>query len=271
MLLVVAPSVRLTTLWVDLLRAIPELQASAPAPSAVSTAGPLSVKVNPRATLALVSWRSLVSAVLDALRVTDQPLLARDAEQLLALTESMDSAAFAPLRPGDLSARAARQIAQLHLIIDDARSTIAAESTVAEPYGRLSSHGRMRYGWYISSRATKKAIWYGFLPSAWAQHGLSPLWMEIKVSASWSRQRLLQALSGLHEAGQAGMFEDGVEKFLIPLTIPEFAGKDEVVGSLRSQLETVITRFDSVVPAGEHVTPDQPDVAGTEDDPGGPE
>ena len=37
-------------------------------------------------------------------------------------------------------------------------------------------------------------------------------------------QRLLQALSGLHEVGQAGMFEDGPESFLIPLTIPEFAG-----------------------------------------------
>ena len=92
----------------------------------------------------------------------------------------------------------------------------------------MSSHGRIFYGWYIRSQRTKKTIWYGFLPRAWAKHGLSPLWMQVKVSPSWSRQRLLQALSGLHEGGQAGMFEDGAESFLIPLTIPEFAPENEV-------------------------------------------
>jgi hypothetical protein len=270
-LLVVTPTVRLPTLWVELLRAVPELAASAPSPSAVPTAKVLSVKAGTHTTLALVSWRSLVSGVLEALRAADESLLARDAEQLLALTEAMDSAAFAPLRPGDLDARAARQIAQLHLIIDAARSRIAAGSSVAEPYGNRSSHGRIFYGWWIRSRKTKKAIWYGFLPRAWARHGLSPLWVQVKVTTSWSRQRLLQALSGLHEVGQAGMFEDGVDSFLVPLTIPEFAGEQEVVDSLRSQLENVISRLDSVVPAGEQLAPDEPDIGNADQDLGEPE
>jgi hypothetical protein len=145
MLLVVAPTVRRATLWVELLRAVPELAAIAPSPSAVPTAGVLSVKAAAHTTLALVSWRNLVSRVLDVLRTADESLLARDAEQLLALTETMDSAAFAPLRPGDLDTRTARQIAQLHLIIDTARRRIAADSLVAEPYGR-SSHGRIDPG-----------------------------------------------------------------------------------------------------------------------------
>ena len=225
------------------------------------------MKAGAHTTLALVSWRSLVSRVLDALRAADESLLARDAEQLLALTETMDSPAFAPFRPGDLDTRTARQIAQLHLIIDAARRRIAADSPVAEPYGR-SSHGRIFYGWYIRSRRTKKAIWYGFFPRAWARHGLSPLWAQVPVSTSWSRQRLLQALSGLHELGQAGMFEDGTDAFLVPLTIPEFASEDQVVDSLRSQLESVISRLDSVIPAGEHVAPDEPDISNTDDDPG---
>jgi hypothetical protein len=265
MLLVVAPTVRLATLWVELLRAVPELAPNAPAPSAVPTGGILRVKAGAHTTLALVSWRNLVSRVLDALRAADESLLARDAEQLLALTETMDSTAFAPLRPGDLGTRTARQIAQLHLIIDAVRRRIAADSPIAESYGR-SSHGRIFYGWYMRSRTTKKAIWYGFLPRAWARHGLSPLWAQVKVSPSWSRQRLLQALSGLQEVGGAGMFEDNAESFLTPLTIPEFAGEDEVVDSIRFQLESVFSRLDSVVPEGEHVTPDQPDIGNTDDD-----
>jgi hypothetical protein len=264
-LLVVAPTVRLATLWVELLRAVPELAPAAPSPSAVPAAGVLSVKATAHTTLALVSWRSLVSRVLDALRTADEASLARDAEQLLALTETMDSVAFAPLRPGDLTTRTARQIAQLHPIIDSARRRIAADSPAAEPYGNRASHGRIFYGWYIRSRTTKKTIWYGFLPRAWARHGLSPLWAQVTVSTSWSRQRLLQALSGLHEVGQAGMFEDGAESFLIPLTIPEFAGQGEVVDSLRSQLESVISRLDGVVPAGEHVAPDEPEIDNTDE------
>jgi len=267
LLLVVAPTVRRATLWAELLRAVPELAAVAPSPSAVPASGILSVKAGVYTTLALVSWRSLVSRVLDALRAADEPLLARDAEQLLALTEAMDSAAFAPLRPGDLDMRTARQIAQLQLVIDNTRRRIVADSLVAEPYGR-SSHGRIFYGWYMRSRKTKKAVWYGFLPRAWARHGLSPLWVQVAVSASWSRQRLLQALSGLHEVGQAGMFEDNADSFLVPLTIPESAGEDEVAGSLRSQLEGVISRLDSAVPPGEHVTPDEPDIGSTDNDPG---
>jgi hypothetical protein len=127
---------------------------------------------------------------------------------------------------------------------------------------------RIFYGWYLRSRETKKAIWYGFLPRAWAAHGLSPLWAEVKVSPSWSRQRLLQALSGLHDVGQAGMFEDGPDSLLVPLVIPEFAGENEVIDSIRSQLENVISRLDSVVPAGEHPAPDEPDIGDAGTDPG---
>jgi hypothetical protein len=46
-LLVVAPTVRLATLWVELLRAIPELALAVPSPSAVSTSGVLIVKTAP--------------------------------------------------------------------------------------------------------------------------------------------------------------------------------------------------------------------------------
>jgi hypothetical protein len=264
--LVVAPAVRLATLWVELLRAVPELATTAPSPSAVPASGLLSAKVGPHATLALVSWRHLVSGVLDALQAAGETLLARDAEQLLALTEAMDRTAFTPLRPGDLDTRTARQIAQMDVIIDKTRHRIAADSAVAEPHGR-ASHGRIYYGWYIRSQKTHKAIWYGFRPRVWAKNGISPLWARVTVTASWSRQRLLQALSGLHETGQAGLFEHGADSFVIPLIIPQFAGEDEVVDSLRSQLENVISRLDSVIPAGVQVVPDEPEIEDTGDDP----
>jgi len=264
LLLFVAPDVRRATLWVELLRAIPQLADPVPAPSAVADTGTLYVKISERTTLALVGWRSLVTRVLDAVRAADESVLAQDGEQLLALTEAMDNAAFVPLRPGDLDLRTARQIAQLEGVIDDAYEHIIAASSVAERYSTKSSHGRIFYGWWVSSRKTKKRIWYGFLPRAWGRYGISPLWAQVRVGPSWSRQRLLQALSGLHEDEQPGLFDDG-ESFLIPLAIPDFGGQQEVVDNLRHQVHDIVVRLDAVVAPGEPPMPDEPSVDEQED------
>lgn len=268
-LLVVAPSARRETLWAELMRAVPQLAPTAPPPSAVPSEGVLRAQVGEHATLALASWRIVVAAVLDALRAADQWALAHDAEQLLGLTEVMDSAAFIPLRTGDLGWRTARQIGHLHFLIDAVRRRIAADSnSLAEPYGNSSSHGRIFYGWYLRSRKSRKAIWYGFTVTAWARHGISPLWARVEaVPPSWSTQRLLHAFSALNKPGQPGLFEDG-NSFLIPLEIPRSSGQDEVVISLRSQLESLIARLDDAVPPGETPVADEPDLVDPDEDAG---
>lgn len=105
MLLVVAPSARLNTLWPELLRAMPQLRDKAPSPSAPLGNGVLTVAVDSERVLALTSWRHLVSHILEALKVSGNLPMAQDGEQLLALTEVMDSQAYAPLAPGDYGHR----------------------------------------------------------------------------------------------------------------------------------------------------------------------
>ena len=204
---------------------------------------------------------------LDALRAADESALAHDAEQLLALTEAMDSAAFIPLRVEDLSLRTARQIGYLHILIDAVRRRIAADDqSNAEPYGNKSSHGRIFYGWYLRGRRSKKAVWYGFRADVWARYGLSPLWVRVSARApAWSRQRLLQAFSGLQEPGQNGVFEEG-DLLWVPLAIPHFAGEDEVIAALRSQLEDLFLMLDAVIPAGEEIVPDEPRLDNSDED-----
>jgi hypothetical protein len=255
-LLVVAPSARLPTLWVELLRAVPELAGFAPAPSAVGPAGLLHARIGTRTTLALVSWRGLVTRVLDGLRAAEEFTLAQDAEQLLALTEVMDSAAYVPVKPGDLDQRTGHLVHQLERIIDRTYRDIANDPTSpAEAYRNRSSHGRIFYGWYLRSRRTRVAVWFGFLPRTWARFGISPLW--VQTTSDWSRHRLQQALGGLHEPGQAGLFED--QGFLSPLTVPAYASEADVTASLRGQLEDFLARLDAVVPPDESPVPDEPD------------
>jgi len=255
-LLVVAPNARRASLWVELLRAVPGVVA--PAPSTVPTKGLLRLAINPTTTLALVDWRSLVGRVLDALSASGDAALARDAEQLLDLTEVMDDDTFVEVGPGDLTQRTGTQVAQLHLLIDPTYRTIVADpASLAKPYSSRTSHGRIFYGWYLRSKATGKVLWFGFLPRAWGSHGLSPLWIQVKVSESWSRQRLAEALSFLNEAGQPGVFEDGDFSFLIPLTIPHFTGGAEIAKDLQRQIENVFTTLDAAVAPGEHPVPEE--------------
>lgn len=261
LLLVVAPTARLSTLWPELLRAVPELRAQAPSPSAGSgTAAVQAVKLAGGATLALTSWRHVVRHLLEAVKTAGNAALSKDVEQLLDLTEVMDSQAYAPVTPGDYGPGEARRVQQLQGLIDDAHA-LARKSTVVELEGR-ASHGRIFYGWYLRSMSTKKGFWFGFLPRAWGERGLSPLWIQIKVSPSWSRQRLAQALAPLHAPGAVGVFDDG-ENFLVPLMLQPYLSKEDTVADLLEQLQAFVGLLDAAVPPGESPIPDA--VSGPED------
>jgi hypothetical protein len=256
LLLVVAPSVRLPTLWTELLHAIPSLQHSATAPSTDLPSGPLLQKVDDFRSLALISWRDLVTFLLDALQNAEEVGLAQDAQQLLALTEVMDSAAYAPLRPGDYHSRSARQIHQLQALIDHShtRAVQGTRFTEAGP----PSHGRVFYGWYLRTAVGQKRIWFGFLPREWDRKGCSPLWAWVNIEGSWSQQRILQALGPLGKTGGPGLFQEP-SCFYIPLVIPNFASQPEAVADLLDQLERLGELLDATIEPGATVDQVEPE------------
>lgn len=262
-LLVVAPSVRLASLWPEMVETLPS--ATAPSPSAELPPEPLHLRISETQSLVLVSWRNLVNAILDALRSAGETMLAHDMDQLLALTEVMDAAAYSPIRSGDYGPRAARQIHQLQGLIDDTWAA-AKQSDHLERKGN-SSHGRIFYGWYLTTCLAKKTLWYGFLPREWDRRGQSPLWTQIEPSAVWTRQRLTKALSGLDKSGGPGLFE-GSRSLYVPLRIPHFAGQGEAVASLLGQLEQIATHLAAAAPADAPLVPDSP--AGPDDLPDDP-
>lgn len=253
LLLVVAPGVRLPTLWVELLRAIPDRVGPAPAPSTLPEGGFQHIAVGGGQVLALISWRDLVGRVLQAVRDSGDRTLAEDGEQLLALTEAMDAAAFVPFRPGDTAARVGHQISQLAVVLDAVKNLLPG-SAVIEPAGR-SSHGHIFYGWYARSRRSGKAVWFGLLPRMWGPHGCSPLWCQVQVSPEWSRQRIFQALSPLTGPGNPGVFDSG-PSYAVPLMIPEFTGQQDCVAAVLAGIESVVSHLDAAVDPGEPPAPD---------------
>jgi hypothetical protein len=265
-LLVVAPTVRLSSLWAELLRAMPETAERAPSPSMAAPDG-LQFEQVGRNALALVSWRSLVTAIRDALVGGGESALDRDAEQLLALTEVMDSNAYLPLQPGDLSQRVGRQVDQLGTLIDEVRQA-ARGRAVLSTAGTGFSRGKIYYGYYLAAARSKKSFWYGLLARAWNPNGTSPLWASIPrdVATGWTHHRLAHALAPFNYPGEPGLFPDG-DDFLIPLKIPVYASFAETVENLLDQLELIAQRLDAAVDSGETVIPQSPALEPDDDGP----
>jgi hypothetical protein len=254
-LLVVAPERRIPTLWVELVRAaFPS--AAPPALSFQPSSELLSVWAPTGQLLALTSWRHLLDRIRANLDNHGEVPLARDLEQVKALTDRMDQRTYVPARPSDLDARTGQLINQLSRIIDGVHRKANAPQ-LYEKLGR-ASHGRIFYGWYLRGRISGKAAWVGFLPRAWAEFGMTPLWMRFKSSDAWSRQRLTESLSPLNDDGGPGVFEDGTDSFLIPLLIPVYAGEADVVSSVANQVSTVFGALDAHVEPGEPTVPEEP-------------
>ena len=256
-LLVVAPQVRLASLWSELLAALPG-DTPAPAPSSALPSEVPALQAAPGHWLVLTSWRRLVHAVLDAVRLAEEHRLVRDVEQLLSLTEAMDARAFVPVRPGDLNQQIGRQVHQLNGLVTATYERLLAQEVIEDPRRRSSSVFGYN-GWRVVSSASGKLLWFGFWPWAWAEHGVSPLWAQVYVSEAWPRHRLQRALAAYGQPGQPGLFEVE-DSFAVPLSLPALAGKQETVHSLAARLTKLGERLAEAVPPGTAVVPEDPAV-----------
>ena len=77
--------------------------------------------------------------------------------------------------------------------------------------GQNSSHGRVFYGWRLRPQLSRKSMWVGFYPRAWADYGRSPLWVQIEAHADsgWTVPVLRSALRSLTLSGGPGVWEEG--------------------------------------------------------------
>lgn len=271
LLLVIAPHVRLTTLWTDLLAnlraesaasAISSVPMVARAPSDRPPAsGQYSIQLPTGHLLALASWRAVLDAVDERLHADGETARAADLAQLRALTERMDQRTFIPLRAEDLDTRTGRQVHQVALLVDRLRGGLRDDDPV-EKEGPNSSHGRVFYGWRLRPRKCQKRMWVGFFPRAWAEHGCSPLWMQIMAhpDSGWGAPLLRQALRSLALPGGPGVWEQG-DNFLVPLTLKRSAGETDVIADLRTQLFAIAKLLDEAAPASASSPPaSEPDV-----------
>lgn len=184
-LLFVAPSQRIDTLWAELLRRCRDagLEGGSSCPAEYDFR---QIRIEDKV-LALTSWRVLLDVVEGALdRAADHTRVA-DVRQLRSLCERMDTEAFLPLQSEELTGTIGRRVFQL-CELPDALTDILVSRGIAEVKGLRAAAMKGRYGRYLLLKGYGTYLY--FCAKQWARHGATPLWITIK-GPGWKRTQMV--------------------------------------------------------------------------------
>ena len=242
MLVFVAPSKRLPTLWAEVLRRCKDDGRKVPATQDVNPEF-LTVKLNESTWLGVVSWRVLLSYILRAVEAEGHTEAAADIKQLMGLCEKQDDEAFLPLAPEEVRCQLGRRIVQFNSIVNR-----VTEKLVAEGFGSVkglkATAAENWYGRYILMSG------YGCLIHTnayyWAEWRETPLWLNIKEAGqkSWDvTTSLRQGLESLEIENPPRVFFDKNDDDApcVPLFIPFGVEQSEAVDSIAGQIKKVIS------------------------------
>jgi hypothetical protein len=241
MLVFVAPSKRLPTLWAEALRRCKDDGRKVPSTQEVNPEF-WTVKLNESTWLGVVSWRVLLSYILRAVEAEGHGEAAADIKQLMGLCEKQDEETFLPLAPEELSSQLGRRLVQFNSIVNR-----VTEKLVADGFGSIkglkATAAENWYGRYI------KMSGYGCLihtnAGYWAEWRETPLWLNIKEAGemSWDvTSSLRRGLESLEIENPPRVFFDKNDDDApnVPLFIPFGVEQNEAVDAIVRQIKEVI-------------------------------
>jgi len=256
LLLVLAPSARLTTLWDELRRrcetaGLP-FREVLPERSGMRTACLQDDVVR----LALADWPMLLTLLARTLAAAQEVQLAEDLAQLRGLCARMDSEGFLPLRGEELTTVSPRRLLQLGPLIDDL-------AVLAQQYG-CDTHGLQRaataggFGRYMRLTRNDVGLYVSVDFRKWAELAATPLWLRI-TGPGWKPSPLLQdVLRPLEQSAPSRLFTD--PDYPTQLAVPLFplpgVERDRVMADLVAQLVEVLHLLDTLpAPEAKAVAP----------------
>jgi hypothetical protein len=240
MLMFIAPSKRLLTLWPEVLRRCKNDGRKIPATQEVNPEF-WTVKLTETMWLGVASWRVLLSYILRAVEAEGHGEAAADIKQLMGLCDKQDEETFLPLAPEEVSSQLGRRLVQFNRIVNK-----VTEKLVAEGFGSIKGHqasaGENWYGRYI--RMSGYGCLIRFIANYWADWRETPLWLNIKEvgEKGWSvTPSLRRGLESLEIENPPRLFfdkNDGSPN--VPLFLPFGAEQSEVVDAIVKQIKEVI-------------------------------
>jgi hypothetical protein len=227
-LLFVAPGMRIDVLWPELLRRAEDTGATQDEKLKLREARAAQLGSQ---TLALVSWRTLLDHLHGASALAGEATTA-DIRQLAALCDKMDTEAFLPLRPEELTSNLGQRVYQFCDLADAILNRLVT-SGFANVNGFKTVGGKGWYGKYIRARGHCAMLYFD--AQQWGAHGGSPLWL-----ALYGRelQPCTDEPNYLRAAGITFHMHNG--HCMVPIMLLEGAERDAVIDHAQAQVQRVM-------------------------------
>ena len=234
-LLFLAPEKRFATLWPELVRRCHEAgfalgQGEAPIVSAWRIA-----RLDSRRTLALASWRSLLGYLSLAVEAEHQLGAVSDIRQLQGLCDTMDAAAFLPLRSEELTGDTGTRIAQYCQLVDDITETLVHEQ-IASVKGFKATGARGAYLRYM--RVCEFVCCVTFDPALWGDFRSTPIWFLAWDTGGKPAVRARERLARLEMEDPPRLILIG-DHVAIPLYLPCGVERDQVLAAVLAQVREI--------------------------------
>lgn len=233
LLLFIAPAKRFDTLWAELIRHCRNKKFATDRSQEGITEEIRAIKVRPTHTLALTSWRAMLSYILRALETEGEYHTASDVQQLQGLCERMDSGAFLPLRSEELTSDTGARIVQYCQLVDEAIRE-ARSVGIASTDGFKHTRGAAFYGHYLGLAGNQCLL--HFSGELWGRLRANPLWL--RVDHVQSKPWMKDALASLERKQPPRLLPAGRD-LLIPINLPTGVEKRGVVLALVDQIKEV--------------------------------
>ena len=231
LVLVVSPGLRLEILWPKLVQNCGDagIDISTSALVASEMRSSMASEVH---SLALTSWRALLSILLRDAEAKGDAALAGDIDQLGGLCARMDSTEFLPLSPNDLSRQIGQRVQQYADLVDRSTS-ILVQAHGADVKGLTTARRQSTYGRFFKWGPLTMLLAYA--PPLWAEYGETPIWLRI-TDENWEanagiRERLSAAAIGLpnHVCESDGKAHVGI---YLPVGVDASAVAESVVSQV---------------------------------------
>ena len=234
LVLFVVPSERLNLVWPELLLRC--RRSGLPALVADGKTDPHVAKICDNQVLGLISWRSLLMRLNTAARDAKEDSLCNDISQLSGLCDKMDTQAFLPLRPEELTDTSARRIVQFNELVDELAGSLVAQGPASKK-GLRATGARGWYCQYLSMCGY--ALQLSFNANHWNSYGASPIWLRVSDVETW------QAKHDITDYMQS-LFPDLLVKHseedrgtLLPVYLKTNVERDVVLSEALSQLTRI--------------------------------
>ena len=141
------------------------------------------VLIGPRS-MSVASWNHILDLLRNAAAAGGHNAIEQDVLQLRGLTDWLDSDAFLPLRPDEITeiGTARRLINYIDLVEPIVDRLV--ENGIADKRDRNGSRLKPTHGWYTAGRYLcvhrRFGLWLGVELKVWRDSGITPLWWRIR-------------------------------------------------------------------------------------------